>query len=589
MDRKGIIAVALAIVVLVTWQINYSKEMAKYQEAKRLADAAAAVKATPPPEALNAAPGDATQAGQPAAQLAPEAPPSTPEELQKLASPSVEYTFTNLGGGISAVTLLKHVVAYGSDEKVVLNAFGKTPIGAVGEHADGNTWLPYTAQVDQPGGKISYERTDASALKTVKTYTVPKSDSGPGEYTIGLDLTYTNTGEKSLEAPGYFLQSGSAYPIHRADVSTYTGVDWYAGSNTFKAVSSFSSGGIFGFNKSDEPSFVKAVSNLDWTGVTDQYFCTIVTPAKTKGVGVWGHKFAIEPVQNSELAHGPASKGPILAVQGALQMPAATLAPGQSVSEHFDIYTGPREYQRLKALGGDQQEIMDFGTFKVVSQVLLNSMNWLHGILGSYAAAIIVLTLIIRTLMWPLQNKATEAGKKMQALGPKMNELKEKYKDDPQRVSEETMKLYKEYGINPVSGCVPSMLQIPIFFGLFRMLGKAVELRNSHFLWVHDLSQPDTIATIAGYPINILPLCMAATMFAQMQLSPKTGDATQQRTFMFMPLIFVIFCYNYASALALYWTVQNIFTIGQLYITRNRTTPILQRIASASKKKGRAR
>jgi YidC/Oxa1 family membrane protein insertase len=186
--------------------------------------------------------------------------------------------------------------------------------------------------------------------------------------------------------------------------------------------------------------------------------------------------------------------------------------------------------------------------------------------------------------MWPLQQKATNSMKKMAALQPKMTELREKYPDDPQRMNQELMKLYREYKINPVSGCLPLLIQIPIFFGLFNMLGKAVELRNSPFLWVNDLSQPDTVAIIPGlgFPLNILPLVMAVTMFWQMAVSPKSGDPVQQRVFMFMPLIFVIFCYNYASALALYWSVQNIFSIFQLWVTRDKT-PVLEKAAPEPK------
>lgn len=117
-------------------------------------------------------------------------------------------------------------------------------------------------------------------------------------------------------------------------------------------------------------------------------------------------------------------------------------------------------------------------------------------------------------------------------------------------------------------------IQIPIFFGFYRVLGTAIELRGSKFLWVHDLSQPDTVFKLLGYPVNILPLCMGVTMVMQMSLQPKTGDQAQQRMFMFMPLIFMMFCYNFASALALYWTVQNIFSITQLYVTRKRTAPV---------------
>jgi len=219
-----------------------------------------------------------------------------------------------------------------------------------------------------------------------------------------------------------------------------------------------------------------------------------------------------------------------------------------------------------------------------VSELLLYSMNALHGVLGNFAAAIIALTIIIKALLWPLQNKATSSMRKMSALSPKMTELREKYKDDPTRMNQELMKLYKEYGVNPFGGCFPMLIQIPIFFGFYSMLGTAIELRNSSFLWVHDLSQPDTVGHFLGFPVNILPLLMAGTMLWQMSLTPKTGDAAQQRMFMFMPVIFILFAYNYASALSLYWTTQNLISVGQLYLTRNQPLPVLEKKSAVQKK-----
>jgi len=155
-------------------------------------------------------------------------------------------------------------------------------------------------------------------------------------------------------------------------------------------------------------------------------------------------------------------------------------------------------------------------------------------------------------------------------------------------MNEELMKLYKQYGVNPFGGCLPMLVQIPIFFGFYSMLGSAIELRNSHFLWIHDLSQPDTLTHIMGFPINLLPIIMAGTMVWQMAISPKSGDATQQRMMYFMPIIFLTFCYNYASGLALYWTTQNIFSIAQLYWTKNQPLPTLEKVVSTKPKKGGA-
>jgi YidC/Oxa1 family membrane protein insertase len=279
-------------------------------------------------------------------------------------------------------------------------------------------------------------------------------------------------------------------------------------------------------------------------------------------------------------------------------MPGFTLAPGEMLQQNFRIYAGPREYGRLRLMPDGESDVMAFsdisGPFSFLgsfiglcSKTLLFSLNTLHSWVGSYAIAIIILTLIIKGLLWPMQNKATKSMKRMQLLQPKMTELREKYKEDPTRMNTEVMKLYKDYGVNPMSGCLPAFVQMPIFFGFYNMLGKAVELRNAQFLWVHDLSQPDTLFHLPGlgYPVNILPLCMAGTMLWQMSASPKTGDPAQQKMFMFMPLIFVMFCYNYASALALYLIVNNLVSVVQLYATRNQPLPTLQKRPPPAKRK----
>jgi YidC/Oxa1 family membrane protein insertase len=268
-------------------------------------------------------------------------------------------------------------------------------------------------------------------------------------------------------------------------------------------------------------------------------------------------------------------------VDGALAMSGPEVPPGQSVSRSFHVLAGPSEYRRLKQFSDYETEILDFGMFGLISKGLLNALNTFKGWFGTYWAAIMVLTVLIRSAMWPLQNRANQTAKKMAALSPKLKELQERYRDDPMRMQQETTKLWKHYGINPVGGCLPMLVQIPIFFGFYNMLNKAVELRNNGFLWVQDLSQPDTVARLTlpifgQIPINPLPLVMAATMLTQMRLTPKAGDPMQQRMMMFMPLIFIALCYNYAAALALYWSVQNLFSIVQLLVTRNQQPVTLE-------------
>lgn len=564
MDKKGIIAVALAIIVMVVWQFKF------------------APKYIPPPVAASPTPG-ASATPAPSAAAAPVAPVTkgetvlaAPEQLQKVSSPAVEYDFTNLGGGIARAILLNHMAEAGKN--VTLNEFGSLPIGAISDLAGEAATPAYTITKNPQTGEVTCERTDANGVQIVKKFTLPSSAVENEQYTVQLDVSFTNRGTKPYTSNGYYIYVGSASPIHQRDLPTYTGFDFYRGGKaTYIDVNWFSAASLplIGIQRRPErPFYDQKLDNIVWAGVKSQYFTTIVVPELTPATSVWAHRF---PVKTEEREWQ--------AIEGALGLPGFALAPGETHAEQFSIYAGPKIYDTLKKIGHNEDEIMNFGIFKWVSQILLNSMNWLHSVLHSYAAAIIVLTLCIKSILWPLQNKATASMKKMQVLQPKMTELREKYKDDPTRMNEELMKLYKQYGVNPFGGCLPMVVQIPIFFGFYSMLGTAFELRNSKFLWVHDLSQPDTVATLAGFNLNILPLCMAGTMLWQMSLSPKSGDQMQQRVFMFVPLIFIFFCYNFASALALYWTVQNVFSIVQLYVTRSQTAPVLQKVTAPRKKK----
>lgn len=568
MDRKGIIAVTLSVITLFAWTFYNNREMEKGAALRRAAAAEEqAKKAAEAPTNIEAP----AAAPAPVASVATPTEPSVPETLETLTGPAVEYTFSNLGGGISRALLLHHEAERG--KRMVINEFGPTPIGAVSEVAGEQVKVPYTVSRDPAGNIITFQRTDARQLEISKRFSLPQAGAGSDEYALRLEVTFTNRGSQPIALPGYFVNSGAAAPVHQRDLPTYTGMK--VGGGKFIDVNWFSAGGFPGFGHPERPIYTEARADLEWLGVTNQYFTTLVSPqvtakdaaaqSKQRGASVWAHRFDIsDETWKASGRSADGANGPRHALQAALGMPGVTIAPGESIAQSFLIYTGPSEYSRLKRLGSTEEEIMNFGTFGIVSKTLLNGLNWLHAKLGSYAAAIIVLTLVIKSLLWPMQNKATQSMKRMQLLQPKMTELKEKYADDPTRMNTETMKLYKDYGVNPLSGCLPMVIQIPVFFGFYSMLGKAVELRNATggiFFWIKDLSQPDTIAHLAGIPLNVLPILMAGTMLWQMAISPKSGDPVQQRMFMFMPLIFVYFCYSYASALALYWTVQNLSLI----------------------------
>ena len=450
---------------------------------------------------------------------------------------------------------------------------------------------------------ITFEGGDARQLHLTKKFVVPKSTNLDKDYIVWMRLTYENRSKVPITVPGYYVHTGSAAPVHQRDMSTYTGFKYAEG----KLIDvNWFSGGWF---KQAQSTFTASRDQIAWAAVTNQYFTTLITPIVDpkipdpqppdfRQVGVWATRFQIDDATWQETNHSTEGSTIVrYGIEGALGMPGFTLAPGEMFQQTFRIYAGPREYGRLRLMPDGESDVLAFsdvnGLFSFLgpfigffSKTLLFSLNTLHAWVGSYALAIILLTLIIKGLLWPMQNKATKSMKRMQLLQPKMTELREKYKEDPTRMNTEVMKLYKDYGVNPVGGCLPAFVQMPIFFGFYNMLGKAVELRNSEFLWVHDLSQPDTVFHLPGlgFPVNILPLCMAATMLWQMSAAPKTGDKTQQQLMMFMPLIFVMFCYNYASALALYLTVQNLVSVVQLYATRNQAPPALQKRPAPKKK-----
>ena len=218
------------------------------------------------------------------------------------------------------------------------------------------------------------------------------------------------------------------------------------------------------------------------------------------------------------------------------------------------------------------------GFFGFFAKVLLWAMSGLHGFGLGYALCIIAITIIIKILFWPLTRASTISMKRMAAYQPQMAEIREKFKDDPQKMNKRVMEFMREHKINPMGGCLPILIQIPVFFGFFTMLRSAVELRGAQFLWACDLSQSDTIANlpesipfIGDFPINPLPMIMGVTMILQARMTPMspTADATQQKIMKYMPLMFIVILYNFSAGLTLYWTVQNMLSILQTKLTKN--------------------
>ena len=301
---------------------------------------------------------------------------------------------------------------------------------------------------------------------------------------------------------------------------------------------------------------------LAWGAAKNRFFVQILAP-EGGSVGCVLHG---EREMESEMFE-------LASVSMDLNFPQRTIAPNDEFTRKMSYYAGPTKYSVLKELGGYQDKVMfrtwpGFGWFRGVCIALLWTLNGLFKIIPNYGVAIILLTMIVKFGFWPITHKSTESMKKMQEIQPLMKELREKYKDKPQKLQQETMGLYKKHKVNPMASCLPMLVQMPVFIALFTVLRSAVELRFAPFLWIPDLSEPEgLLAGVIPAPINclnILPLVMTATTFLQQKLTPTGGDPQQQKMMMFMPVFMLFIFYQMPSALVLYWSVSQLLAILQL-------------------------
>ncbi|MFU8892300.1 MAG: membrane protein insertase YidC [Luteolibacter sp.] len=513
-------------------------------------------------------------------------PPPTEERLVTLANDRVTLTLTTWGGGIKFAEFQKEFEVGSSTERVRANRHGAGAIGAFAGAGDllENTSYQYREDLSVPNRKAVFVAKLPSGLLAKKTYTLNDAEKPGSDYLIEFGLVVENAGETPIDLSEMSLFMGEAHPLYQREYANMTGFFWReSGDFHFRHGGKFT-GGWFSAAKpviSNPPDHV-----VQYAGVANQFFATVIRPAEPAVTRVWARA---EQVLINENARAVSS------VRAGIHLPKTTLAPGQPpVALNYQIFIGPKHNPMLRRMnnhwGEGWSDMMQYGVFGFVSRPLnwlLNSyQNLIDGIARnwSWGLAIIFLTITVRIFIWPLHAKSTRTMKRMSKLQPEMAKLKEKYGDDPAKLNTEMMGLYRKFGINPLGGCLPMLLQLPIFFGFFRMLQYAVELRGQGFLWVSDLSQPDTLAFVFGIPINILPIVMGITSFLQIAITPKTGDKMQQRIIMFMPLIFFIFCYNFASALALYWTVQNIFSIGQTWLMNKMPEPALVARSDGGKK-----
>lgn len=524
--------------------------------------------------------------------------PSVIENFRYLTSKQdgkevVKYTFTSRGGGLLNAELIDQFAVGSKTSHVLLNKYAPAPVGAICDAPDEYLTLNY--DLKELDGVIYCEATTPNGLQITKRWSLEKNTTKAGApWLLNLTVTFRNKGDANhvISLGRYSIFTGALAPLHKGELAQQGGFFFLDdGSLTSKNSGYFNKG----FFSKAKPLFQESVENLEFSGISNQFFTSLVRPSEKYTSTVWAKRSTVEiPGIDSEKSKH--------AVRLGFTLPARKIAKDESATFNYSIYSGPKEYGILKNMEQGTSKVMNYGWFPIppFSILLNNILNWFHDVVFSKLAdnwawglSVVALTILIRICIWPLHNKSSRTMKRMSKLQPIIKELREKHADNPAKLNQETMKLYKEYKVNPMGGCLPMFLQIPIFFGYFKMLQHAVELRGESFLWIGDLSMPDTIYTIDlpfilpflgdTLPINLLPILMAVTMVIQMKITPKAGDPMQQKIMMFMPLMFFFFCYNYAAALALYWTTQNIFSIGQTWLTNRMPEPELQKVDKPTK------
>jgi YidC/Oxa1 family membrane protein insertase len=302
------------------------------------------------------------------------------------------------------------------------------------------------------------------------------------------------------------------------------------------------------------PRKVQDFTEARFVALKERYFCLIVDPEND-------YSGYIRKLNGQEAEVGITS-------------PEFVLLPGETLRQQFHIYLGPQELSIMKSIKPEWGSIMNYGMFDVIAQMLLKILNVTQGITHNWGWSIILLSVLIYFVLFPLTLKQMRSMKAMQALQPHMEELRKKHKDNPQKLNKELMLLYREHKVNPLGGCLPLILQIPIFFALYRVLINAVALKGAHFLWIKDLSAPDGLV-LFGRPVNILPLIMAGLMFLQQKMTVGSAgpqSAQQQRMMAFMmPVFFAFIFYSMPAGLVLYWLVNSfLMFLNQTLIQRKK-------------------
>ena len=512
--------------------------------------------------------------------------PLSPESTVALYNDYIEAVFTTRGGAIQTVSFLQ--TKSGKRDDYVFNKGGLLPALSLslnsGEGEIREFDLDYRIE-QQSSDSVTFVLESSEGLSIRREYRIASTGSEDEPYTIEHSTVFKNKSASSMALASIYFNLGTARPITEEMIGVnFLNVGYFDGGDAeFIPIKKLTGGkGFLGIGASDPKDVIAEAARIEWSSVKNQFFASVLSS------GTIARDLFVYPVEApSDVANQPGRLG----ISGSVGYEIGTLATGESKSLDFQYFVGPKEFKRLQAMGNEQDLVMQFGFLGFFSKLLLAFMYLIHSVVPSWGWSIVIMTICIKLLFWPLTAKASRSQKRMASIQGPMAELKEKHKDNPQKMQQETLKLFKEHQVNPVAGCLPMLIQMPIFLGLFYMLRTASELRFESFLWVSDLSLPDTQFEPGGFPINILPMIMGVTMFLQMSMMPvsPTADPMQQKIFKFLPFIFLIFLYNFASGLVLYWTVQNILTIIQQKIINSRPDEPLKPVAAAVETKSKGK
>ncbi len=552
-DKEMVIAFLLCGLLLVFWQPLCVKMGWMADPAAAVSQAAEAAQAVAQPAQTPAAAVPAAKVAEPAAPTVKALPAVT------LENNVISCKILPVSGAITGITLKTFKTADRKADIVIdqlpsaQTAGGALQPGALGVFFPGSP-LVLNGIVSS---EFSAEGKVYTLVRNVTVGTAPLQIKQV--WTIGDDnvlkmaLTVTNIGKElvdlaKLTVSGGELQGWRNVSGDELRMDSHK-LDYYSVKGSYDDVNT----------DAKDSKFFRQADDLMWAALSNKFFISILKSAQP---------FTLYQARVLE----PGSSEVYFAAAGA-QFAKVQLAPGAAANWDFQLYAGPKTTAlKTFAPGADRTMHLAWGPLDYLARLLLWVLVQLKGLCGSYGWSIIIMTIMVRLLFWPATAKANASMKKMSKVQPQIQELREKYKDNPQMLNTKMMELYRKEGVNPMGGCLPILLQIPVFFALYATLDGAVELRQVPFWWAADLAAPDTVAHIFGLAINPLVLAMTLLMVVQQRLTPTAMDPMQQKMMMIMPIVMLFFLYNLPSGLTLYWTVSQIFSILQMLLQKHYNT-----------------